>query len=89
MTQDPPGSGMSSGLFAIHWLYECGCCRCIGAWDMVATSLDTIQGLQLQDQYLPLTVDFAFHAVSLHENRREFRPTLWNLRDDRQVLKEV
>jgi Uncharacterized alpha/beta hydrolase domain (DUF2235) len=49
-----------------------------------------VDALHLKDTVLPASVDVALHAVSLQENRKEFRPTLFTLAvGSNQVLKEV
>jgi hypothetical protein len=49
-----------------------------------------VDALHLKDTVLPASVDIALHALSLQENRKEFRPTLFTLAvGSNQVLKEV
>ena len=67
--------------------------RCIGLWDAVGSIYNDIEALKIKDTNLPTTVDVALHAVSLQENRREFRPALWtvpaNGLESDQVFKQV
>lgn len=65
----------------------------MGVWDTVGAVLNTIDALNIKDNYLPPSIDFALHAMSLQENRKKFLPTPWavpqgGLRDG-QVLKQV
>ena len=49
-----------------------------------------MDALHLKDTVVPASVDVALHALSLQENRKEFRPKLFTLAVGRnQVLKEV
>ena len=49
-----------------------------------------MDALRLRDTVLPASVDVALHALSLQENRKEFRPKLFTLAvGSNQVLKEV
>jgi hypothetical protein len=49
-----------------------------------------VDALRLEDTVLPASVDVALHALSLQENRKEFRPTLFTLAvGSNQILKEV
>ncbi|KAJ7023209.1 hypothetical protein C8F04DRAFT_190439 [Mycena alexandri] len=51
--------------------------KCLGVWDTVAAVDNTPTVLHLKDSVLPANVKNAFHAVSIQENRKEFRPTLF------------
>jgi hypothetical protein len=59
----------------------------------VGSIYNDINALKIKDTNLPATVDVALHALSLQENRREFRPTLWTVPatglEGGQVLKQV
>ena len=49
-----------------------------------------MDALHLKDTVVPASVDVALHALSLQENRKEFRPKLFTLAvGSNQVLKEV
>ncbi|EIM79229.1 uncharacterized protein STEHIDRAFT_69796 [Stereum hirsutum FP-91666 SS1] len=67
--------------------------RCVGFWDTAGAAYNQIEALRIKDTDLPSNIDVALHAVSLQENRREFRPTLWTTPENglgaNQVLKEV
>lgn len=67
--------------------------RCVGVWDTVGSVYDEVDALHIEDTSLPATVKVALHALSMHENRQKFIPTLWTippggLKPD-QVLKQV
>lgn len=51
--------------------------ECVGVWDTVGSVFDEINALSIKDKSLPATVKVALHALSIHENREEFLPTLW------------
>lgn len=53
--------------------------RCVGVWDTVGSVLNESNTLHLDDTFLPETVDVALHALSIHENRARFLPTLWTI----------
>ncbi|KAF8464535.1 hypothetical protein DFH94DRAFT_640158 [Russula ochroleuca] len=62
--------------------------RCLCVWDTVEP-IYAVDALRLEDTVLPASVDVALHALSLQENRKEFRPTLFTLAvGSNQVLKE-
>ncbi|KAG1755267.1 uncharacterized protein EDB91DRAFT_1098085 [Suillus paluster] len=67
--------------------------KCVGVWDTVGSVFDTIDALAFSDAELPATVEIALHAISLHENRKEFLPTLWSTPQEKlapkQILKQV
>ncbi|MCD2197059.1 DUF2235 domain-containing protein [Actinomycetospora endophytica] len=62
--------------------------RFIGVWDTVGSLGIPLSGIELVDQLnrpwqfhdtqLSSTVDAACHAIAVDEQRRPFRPTLWN-----------
>jgi hypothetical protein len=49
----------------------------VGVWDTVGSVFNTIDALSIKDTYLPQSIDFAIHGLSLQENRQRFLPTLW------------
>ena len=61
----------------IYWLTRL--CRCVGVWDTVGSVIGHIDELDIKDSSLPDTVDIALHALSIHENRKLFLPTLWTV----------
>ncbi|KAJ7837370.1 hypothetical protein B0H14DRAFT_2362401, partial [Mycena olivaceomarginata] len=62
--------------------------KCLGVWDTVE-AVYAVDALHLKDSVVPASVDVALHAVSLQENRKEFRPTLFTLAEgSNQVLKQ-
>ncbi|KAH9991111.1 hypothetical protein BJV77DRAFT_1068455 [Russula vinacea] len=62
--------------------------RCLCVWDTVEP-IYAVDALRLRDTVLPASVDVALHALSLQENRKEFRPKLFTLAvGSNQVLKE-
>jgi uncharacterized protein (DUF2235 family) len=72
----------------------------IGVWDTVGAlgipDLPTPAGIRdrwkFHDVELSTTVDFAFHAVALDEERKPFEPTLWDQQDNapkEQVLEQL
>lgn len=68
--------------------------RMIGVWDTVGALGIPVAGLrrlnaldrrwQFHDTDLSTTVDAAFHAVSIDEQRKSFSPTLWQQQPDAQ-----
>jgi len=66
--------------------------KCVGVWDTVGEIFDTPDALKIKDNSLLPIVDVALHALSLHENRKAFKPTLWvknhDLSED-QIFKQV
>ncbi|KAF5309279.1 hypothetical protein D9758_018900 [Tetrapyrgos nigripes] len=67
--------------------------KLVGVWDTVGSVFNQSDTLHIKDTSLPATVKVAIHAISLHENRQRFLPTLWTipsggLKPD-QVLKQV
>ncbi|KAK7013283.1 hypothetical protein R3P38DRAFT_1510203 [Favolaschia claudopus] len=64
--------------------------RCLGVWDTVGAVSGTPATLHLTDSVVPSIVENAFHAMSVQENRKEFRPTFFTLpANSTQTLKEV
>ncbi|TFK75565.1 hypothetical protein BDN72DRAFT_757173 [Pluteus cervinus] len=67
--------------------------RCVGVWDTVGAVFNVIDALHIKDTSLSPSIDYAFHAVSLQENRDRFQPTLWTLPQfglrNGQVFKEA
>lgn len=67
--------------------------RCVGVWDTVGSVQGQIDALSIKDTNLPPTVQYAFHALALQENREKFLPTLWTIPEGGlikgQVLKQV
>lgn len=66
---------------------------CVGVWDTVGSVFRENNALDIKDNSLPESVDVALHALSFHENRLPFLPTLWEepkggLRKG-QILKQV
>ncbi|KAF8179330.1 hypothetical protein K438DRAFT_1603901 [Mycena galopus ATCC 62051] len=53
--------------------------KCVGVWDTVGAVFQEIDALNIADTSLPATVEVALHALSLHENREPFLPTLWTI----------
>ncbi|KAJ6476479.1 hypothetical protein C8R47DRAFT_1052124 [Mycena vitilis] len=53
--------------------------KCVGVWDTVGSVFNEIDALNIADTSLPPTVEVALHAISLHENREKFLPTLWSV----------
>ena len=55
--------------------------------------MNEIDALSIVDTSLPATVKVALHALSMHENRKKFLPTLWTIPSGGlkagQVLKQV
>ncbi|KAF9259966.1 hypothetical protein L218DRAFT_947196 [Marasmius fiardii PR-910] len=67
--------------------------KLVGVFDTVGSILNENDTLNIKDASLPATVKVAIHALSLHENRQRFLPTLWTipsggLKPD-QILKQV
>ncbi|KAJ7676932.1 hypothetical protein DFH06DRAFT_1169338 [Mycena polygramma] len=63
--------------------------KCLGVWDTVGAVEGTPATLHLTDSVVPSIVDNAFHALSIQENRHEFRPTFFTLAaNSKQNLKE-
>ncbi|KAF9817313.1 hypothetical protein IEO21_03573 [Rhodonia placenta] len=50
---------------------------CVGVWDTVGSVFRENNALDIKDNSLPESVDVALHALSFHENRLPFLPTLW------------
>ncbi|EIW74303.1 hypothetical protein CONPUDRAFT_67658 [Coniophora puteana RWD-64-598 SS2] len=66
---------------------------CVGVFDTVGSVWKEIDALNIADNSLPKSIKTALHAVSFHENRDRFLPTLWippkEGLGEGQVLKEV
>ncbi|KDQ10696.1 hypothetical protein BOTBODRAFT_488112 [Botryobasidium botryosum FD-172 SS1] len=71
--------------------------KCVGVWDTVGSIQDGVKPvtdmLNINDSSLPATIENAFHALSLQENRGRFLPTLWTVGPQSlqpgQVMKQV
>ncbi|KAF7306456.1 hypothetical protein MIND_00436800 [Mycena indigotica] len=63
--------------------------KCLGVFDTVGSVKNTIDVLEIKDNSLPNCVNLALHAVSLHENREKFLPTLFNPATHADKLVEV
>lgn len=67
--------------------------RCVGVWDTVGSVYKTVDALHIKDTSLPSSIDVALHALSVQEDREEFRPTLWTAPQGglgtNQVLKQA
>lgn len=74
--------------------------QCIGVWDTVGSlGIPGTLGLPFRDYYkfhdtnLGVHVKFAFHALALDEQRKDFQPTLWQQKPEGkakgQKLKQV
>ena len=55
----------------------------------MGTTLGSIDAIRITDNVIPPCTEIVLHAVSLQENRQEFRPTLIKKGNRFQVLKEV
>lgn len=66
--------------------------KCVGVWETVGEIFDTPDALKIKDNSLLPIVDVALHALSLHENRKAFKPTLWVKKHElgpNQIFKQV
>ena len=75
--------GLASGE-QCNWLDYAACQNktlrsCVGVWDTVGQVLNTVNALGIDDAALPASVDCALHAMSMHENRQWYLPTLWEI----------
>ncbi|MBI3223556.1 MAG: DUF2235 domain-containing protein [Mycolicibacterium cosmeticum] len=92
---------LAATIFRRSYSYESRI-RFIGVWDTVGALGVPVDGLhviswlnrrwQFHDTDLSTTVDAAFHAVSIDEQRGPFRPTLWSQQSpppEGQVVEQV
>ncbi|KAF8595864.1 hypothetical protein BDV93DRAFT_500858 [Ceratobasidium sp. AG-I] len=67
--------------------------KCVGVWDTVGAIYNEINALNIIDTDLPPNIEVALHALSMHENRNKFLPTLWTIPEpglsDRQTLTQM
>ncbi|KDQ10695.1 hypothetical protein BOTBODRAFT_46899 [Botryobasidium botryosum FD-172 SS1] len=70
--------------------------KCVGVWETVGSIQNGLQPitdmLDIKDNSLPASVEYALHGLAMQENRARFLPTLWSVPDGLQpgqVLKQV
>jgi uncharacterized protein (DUF2235 family) len=93
--------GREATLFRRSYSYETRI-RFIGVWDTVGALGIPVDGLNLVTLFnrrfkfhntdLSTSVDSAYHAMAIDEQRRQFKPTLWNQQNDApkdQVIQQV
>lgn len=93
--------GREATLFRRSYSYETRI-RFIGVWDTVGALGIPVDGLNLVTLFnrrfkfhntdLSTSVDYAYHALAIDEQRKPFSPTLWNQQNDApksQVVQQV
>ena len=59
-----------------------------GVWDTVSAMIPA-SDLAFVNRTVPTNLQYAFHAISLHETRTSFLPVLWNTEDPQRIQRTL